>query len=154
MPREFPEHPTDPSGWPAGDITPRGMANGVYDAAVVAFPSQHQPILLIVIDCEEEFDWTNPIRGAAYTLESIKRIGPVQNLFKERGMRPTYVVGYPIVADDRSWAPLAQLQADGECQIGRTCIPGSHRHSLKHQPLRIHFKEISTPTSNLRRWRF
>ena len=123
MPREFPEHPTDSSGWPAGDITPRGVANGVYDAAVVGFPSEQQPILLIVIDCEEEFDWTNPIRGAAYTLESIKCVGPIQALFKERGMRPTYVVGYPIVADDYSWAPLAQLQADGECQIGAHLHP-------------------------------
>ncbi len=80
-------------------------------------------MLLLVIDCEEEFNWQNPVQGAAYTLESIKRLGPIQTIFKHCGMRPTYVVGYPIVADERSWAPLAQLKADGECQIGAHLHP-------------------------------
>ena len=95
----------------------------MHDFAVVDVPSSTQPILLLVIDCEEEFDWQNPFQGASYTLESIKHVGPVQKLFKARGMRPTYVVGYPIVADENAWEPLAQLRADGECQIGAHLHP-------------------------------
>jgi hypothetical protein len=86
-------------------------------------PTDRPPMLLVVIDCEEEFDWDHPLRGAEFTLESMKHIDAVQALFKERGMRPTYVVGYPIVADDRSWRPLAELQAAGGCQIGAHLHP-------------------------------
>jgi hypothetical protein len=123
VPPESPDLLISRFGPPAGGVPARPLGSTMDDFAVVDFPPAVRPALLVVIDCEEEFDWKNPIHGAEYTLESIKHIGPVQQLFKARGMRPTYVVGYPIVADQDAWRPLAQLQADGECQIGAHLHP-------------------------------
>ncbi len=89
----------------------------------VVFPAETRPTLLVTIDSEEEFDWKKPFHGEPHTLESMHRIAPLQRLFKARGMRPTYVVGYPIVTDDRAWEPLAQLHADGDCQLGAHLHP-------------------------------
>ncbi len=103
---------------------PRGaLFHHPAEYAVVQYPPAAPPALLMVIDCEEEFDWRNPVYGAEYTLESMKHIGRVQALFTDRGLRPTYVVGYPIVADEQAWRPLAQLQADHRCQIGAHLHP-------------------------------
>ena len=90
---------------------------------VVEFPADTRPTLLVTIDSEEEFDWKKPFHGEPHTLDSMQRIGPLQRLFKERGMRPTYVVGYPIVADGKAWEPLARFHADGDCQIGAHLHP-------------------------------
>jgi lipopolysaccharide biosynthesis glycosyltransferase len=109
-------HPTDTaSGGP--------LSGAASDFDIVDFPREARPILLVVIDCEEEFDWGNPVRGAAHTLKSIEHLKPVQQLFKSRGVRPTYVIDYPIVADERAWRPLARSWADGECQIGAHLHP-------------------------------
>jgi len=122
-PLDFPDSIRTEFGHPTGAGSGRLSGGAISEFDTVDFTSDAKPILLVVIDCEEEFDWLNPIHGAAYTLESIKHIKPVQQLFKARGMRPTYVVGYPIVADERTWSPLAQLEADGECQIGAHLHP-------------------------------
>ena len=117
MPRDSP----DPHASQPGLTAPLGSATYDFDRATM--PRATKPSLLVVIDCEEEFDWANPIHGAPYTLQSIGQIGPLQQVFRSRGMRPTYVVGYPIVTDETAWRPLAQLQADGACQIGAHLHP-------------------------------
>lgn len=99
---------------------------------VVSYPSDTRPTLLVVVDCEEEFDWDHPVRGAAYTLESMSRLAPLQAVLEARDVRATYVVGYPIVDDVSAWKPLARLHADGRCQVG------AHLHSWVTPPYPEH----------------
>ena len=128
MPRGHPD-PADPAanGGASRDVVPLTGA-GLPRFDVVSYPSDTKPVLLMVVDCEEEFDWDNPVRGAAYTLESMLCLGPLQAVLEPRDVRATYVVGYPIVDDATAWKPLARLHADGLCQVG------AHLHSWVTPP--------------------
>ena len=128
MPRGHPD-PADRAargGTSLGSVPLTGSDTPRFD--VVSYPSDTKPVLLMVVDCEEEFDWDNPVRGAAYTLESMLCLGPLQAVLEPRDFRATYVVGYPIVDDATAWKPLARLHADGLCQVG------AHLHSWVTPP--------------------
>ena len=78
MPRGHPD-PADRAargGTSLGSVPLTGSDTPRFD--VVSYPSDTKPVLLMVVDCEEEFDWDNPVRGAAYTLESMLCLGPLQ----------------------------------------------------------------------------
>jgi lipopolysaccharide biosynthesis glycosyltransferase len=85
--------------------------------------SPSPPILLVVIDCEEDFDWSRPLQETQYSLQSTHNLDIIQDLFAEYGMVPVYVVGYPIVDHETAWKPLAQYLAAGQCQIGAHLHP-------------------------------
>ncbi|MEM9378859.1 MAG: polysaccharide deacetylase family protein [Planctomycetota bacterium] len=85
-------------------------------------PDGMPPSLLVVLDTEEEFDWSRDFDRANTGVESIQGVGPFQATCDERGVRPTYVVTYPIATQALSRDLLAQLQADGRAQVG------AHQH--------------------------
>ncbi|MEJ0045086.1 MAG: glycosyltransferase [Rhodospirillales bacterium] len=95
----------------------------VQTGRTIAFPPSQRPVLVVVIDCEEGFDWQRPLRGTQYSLESTRRLGPVQQVFEELGVIPIYVVGYPIVDHETAWQPLARLMEQGKCLIGAHLHP-------------------------------
>jgi lipopolysaccharide biosynthesis glycosyltransferase len=80
-------------------------------------------MLLVVIDCEEDFDWAYPLQNTLYSLESTQNLDVVQAVFADFGMIPTYVVGYPIVDHETSWQPLDRLLNAGSCLIGAHLHP-------------------------------
>lgn len=77
--------------------------------------------LIITIDTEED-NW------AAYSttvnpVENIERIVPLQQLFDEFGVTPTYLVTYPVATNPRSVAILKGILDAGKCEIGMHCHP-------------------------------
>lgn len=85
--------------------------------------SPSPPLLVVVIDCEEEFDWDHPVRGAPFSVKSTSEIGSLQTLMSRYGVKPTYVVDYKIVEDDQAWRPLLAWRDRDECRIGAHLHP-------------------------------
>ena len=83
--------------------------------------------LAITIDTEED-NWGEYDRPA-YTVENQRRIPRLQELFSERGVRPTYLISYPVAASALGVEVLAKIAQRGFCEIG------SHPHPWNTPPI-------------------
>lgn len=87
------------------------------------FPREMKPKLLVFIDTEEEFDWDRPLRSTPHTVGSAKAQARAQAIFARFGVKPTYLVDYPIAASPAGYGPLADWARDGSAQIGAHLHP-------------------------------
>ncbi len=85
--------------------------------------SGRQPELLVVVDTEEEFDWTKPFDRIATATRSIPAQARAQAIYDEMGIVPTYVCTYPVACDPVAVAYLKRLQDDGRAEIGAHLHP-------------------------------
>jgi hypothetical protein len=86
-------------------------------------PAGHPPVLLVVVDTEEEFDWTAPFNRNHRSVESIAGLVPVHRMFVDHGVRPTYVIDYPVATTTASADIVAAFGADGSAEIGAHLHP-------------------------------
>lgn len=86
-------------------------------------PAGHPPVLLVVLDTEEEFDWSRPFDRRSRSVSAIQGLVPLQAMFDEIGVRPTYVVDYPVAATPGSAQVLAEFAARGVAEIGAHLHP-------------------------------
>ena len=77
-----------------------------------------RPALCVIVDTEADFDWTGPFSRDEHSLRSIAGIGRVQELFDRFGVRPTYLVDYPVATDPAAIRTLGALLDQGRCDIG------------------------------------
>src|SRR3954463_4026027 len=101
--------------------------------------------LLVGIDTEGDNQWDAAAR-ANQTFENIYALPALHALFAKHGVRPTYVVTYPVAKDTRSAETLRQLLAQGDCEIG------AHHHAWETPPcspddIRRHPYALSLPLS-------
>jgi hypothetical protein len=83
--------------------------------------------LLVGIDTEGDNQW-NAAARANQTFENIYALPRLHALFARHGVRPTYVITYPVATDARSADLLRRLQAGGDCEIG------AHHHAWETPP--------------------
>jgi peptidoglycan/xylan/chitin deacetylase (PgdA/CDA1 family) len=83
--------------------------------------------LLVGIDTEGDNQWDAAAR-ANQTFENIYALPRLHALFARHGVRPTYVITYPVATDPRSAAVLRDLVARGGCEIG------AHHHAWETPP--------------------
>ena len=83
--------------------------------------------LLVGIDTEGDNQWDAAAR-ADQRFENIYALPRLHALFARHGVRPTYVITYPVAKDARSAAVLRDLQAGGDCEIG------AHHHAWETPP--------------------
>src|SRR5437763_3506652 len=83
--------------------------------------------LLVGIDTEGDNQWDAAAR-ANQRFENIYALPRLHALFARHGVRPTYVITYPVAADARSAEGLRGLQAGGDCEIG------AHHHAWETPP--------------------
>ena len=81
------------------------------------------PSLAVVVDTEEEFDWSKPHSRAETRVEHIKHLTRAQSIFERYGVRPTYVVDYPVASQEAGYRPLREWLDDGRCEIGAHLHP-------------------------------
>ncbi|MHB8995586.1 MAG: polysaccharide deacetylase family protein [Armatimonadota bacterium] len=81
--------------------------------------------LLITIDTEADNEWDLTTPRA---FENIQRLPDFQQVCDQYGARPTYLVAYDVVQDDRSRETLQQLARTGRCEIG------AHLHAWSTPP--------------------
>ena len=82
-----------------------------------------RPILCTIIDAEEEFHWGRPVSPNNNATSSIRHQKRAQEVFACYGVRPTYLVTYPIASDPAAAGVLRDYLADGRCEIGAQLHP-------------------------------
>ncbi len=101
-------------------------------------PADEPPRLLVVVDTEEEFDWGAPFDRDATTVDAMGHQSRAQALCASFGLAPTYVVDYPVAAQEAGYRPIGEWVADGAATIG------AHLHPWVSPP---HDEEVSVRNS-------
>ncbi len=83
--------------------------------------------LLVGIDTEGDNQWDAAAR-ANQTFENIYALPRLQARFARHGVRPTYVITYPVATDPRSAEMLRELLAGSDVEIG------AHHHAWETPP--------------------
>jgi peptidoglycan/xylan/chitin deacetylase (PgdA/CDA1 family) len=83
--------------------------------------------LLCGIDTEGDNQWDARARERQ-TFENIYALPALHALFARHGVRPTYVMTYPVATDPRSASVMRALRDAGDCEIG------AHHHAWETPP--------------------
>lgn len=142
--------PSDPV--PCG---PPRTADGLpHPVPIARSPAGDAPVLHVVIDTEEEFDWSAPFDRSATSTRALEALPRAQALFEEFGIRPTYAVDLPVVAGEPGRSLMAELVRSGRAEIAaqqhpwvcppfdeelgpRTSFPGNLPPELEAAKLRV-----------------
>jgi hypothetical protein len=81
------------------------------------------PELLIVVDTEEEFDWTKPFSRESVATRSIPAQARAHEIYDRLCIVPTYVVDYPVATDPEAVGFLGALRDAGQAEIGAHLHP-------------------------------
>lgn len=92
-------------------------------ATPAILPADHPPLLLVVVDTEEEFDWSLPHARENTRVKAIAAQSLAQEIFARHQIVPTYVVDHPVAATPAAVRVLKAFQDRGECQIGAHLHP-------------------------------
>jgi hypothetical protein len=92
-------------------------------ATPIDVPPSERPTLFVVVDTEEEFDWSAPFSRQSTGVTAMRHIGRAQHIFDRFGVTPTYVVDYPVASQREGAAPLVELAAGGRATIGAHLHP-------------------------------
>ena len=103
-----------------------------------ALPASDRPRLFVVIDTEEEFDWSAPYSRDNVGVTAMKHVGSAQRIFDAFGVVPTYVIDYPVASQPDGFAPLLEIARAGRCTIG------AHLHPWVNPP---YVEDVTTRNS-------
>jgi len=84
---------------------------------------QDKANLVVVIDTEEEFDWSGGHSRSNTSVRSTRRVERIQCVFDQYKITPTYVIDYPIVSQPDGYCPLQEIHRSGRCLIGAHLHP-------------------------------
>ena len=101
------------------------------------------PQLIVVIDTEEEFDWNKPVDRRSTSVVSMQYIHRVQDIFDDYGIKPCYVIDYPIASQQEAYQYLVEIFKDNRCEIG------AHLHPWVTPPETEELISINTYPGNL-----
>jgi glycosyltransferase involved in cell wall biosynthesis len=111
------------------------------------------PYLLVVIDAEEEFDWS-VVPSSSISVKAMRHQDRAQRIFERYGIIPTYAVDFAVAAQADGYEPLRDYLQDGKCEIGaqlhpwvnppieedltvRNSFPGNLPAALEFEKLRV-----------------
>ncbi|MGE4579974.1 MAG: polysaccharide deacetylase family protein [Desulfuromonadales bacterium] len=97
--------------------------------------------LVVTIDTEED-NWANYSR-TDNPVENIRCLVDLQALFDRYGVRPTYLVSYPVATNPESVSILRRFQEEGKCEIGAHC------HPWNTPPFEEELNDLNTMLCNL-----
>nr|CRH08049.1 Conserved protein of unknown function. putative WalW protein [Candidatus Magnetococcus massalia] len=86
-------------------------------------PENHPPTLQVVVDTEESFDWSAPFDPTATDVSHMEGVLKPQEIFNRFGLRPIYVVDYPVASQPAGYGPLKELLEKDQCRIGAHLHP-------------------------------
>ncbi|RMD49373.1 MAG: hypothetical protein D6830_05015 [Ignavibacteria bacterium] len=99
---------------------------------------------LITIDTEEEGLWGgNYLRHQDCTVENIQYLPAFQNFCNELGLKPTYLIDYPVAVNPKAQSILKSLLAQGNCEVG------THLHPWCNPPYEEEINYQNSYVSNL-----
>ncbi len=83
--------------------------------------------LLVGIDTEGDNQWSAEARRNQ-AFENLYALPALHARFQKHGVRPTYLITWPVARDPRSAAVLRELRSGGDCEIG------AHHHAWETPP--------------------
>jgi hypothetical protein len=86
-------------------------------------PEDHPPLLLVVVDTEEEFDWSRPHARENTSVTAIAAQRVAQAIFANHAITPTYVIDYPVASSPAAVEALRAFADRGYCRIGAHLHP-------------------------------
>ena len=101
------------------------------------------PVLFVVVDTEEEFDWTAPFSRANTSVTHVRDIGRFQDICDRFGVRPIYVMDHPIATTPESVAVFSGLHRERRAEIG------CHLHSWVNPPFTEEVSALNSYQANL-----
>jgi hypothetical protein len=81
------------------------------------------PTLMVLIDTEENFDWSKPLARENTDVTAMRSQVKAHRIFEKFGIKPVYVADYPVVSQNDGAEPLRELLKDGSCVIGAHLHP-------------------------------
>lgn len=122
---------TDPTD--SMSVSPAG--EGV---SYASFGADTPPILVVVVDTEETFDWKEPLSRHNISVSWTGGLQQVTDINDDYGIRPTYLMDYPIAIADETSAAFRSLVEQGVCEVG------AHLHPWVNPP---HDEELNEQNS-------
>lgn len=107
-------------------------------ATPIELDSHIRPMLLVVVDTEEEFDWDKPFSRDARSTANMREQHRAQAILDRYGATPLYVIDHPIAADPWAMGWLREISDDGRAEIG------SHLHTWVTPP----YSELVSPENS------
>jgi peptidoglycan/xylan/chitin deacetylase (PgdA/CDA1 family) len=89
----------------------------------IRFPEQQPPLLVVIIDTEEEFDWAKPFSRDSVGVTHIRSQARAQAAFGRYGLKPLYAIDYPVATQPPAFEPLREWLQAGTCEIGTHLHP-------------------------------
>ncbi len=77
-----------------------------------------QPLCCLAVDAEEDFDWNRPVRATGFSTECMHRIADLQGIVAAYGLRPTYLMTFPVLEDADAVRMIRCQYERGECDLG------------------------------------
>lgn len=90
---------------------------------IIDWPADTPPLLVVVVDTEAEFDWAQPTPRRARGVSSVKCQVKTQPIFERYGVRPTFVLDYPVSHIPEGYEFVRDLHRSGACEIGAHLQP-------------------------------
>lgn len=87
-----------------------------------------QPMLVVVVDTEEEFDWAAPFARKARATANMREQHRAQAVLDRHGVVPLYAIDHPVACDEWAVGWLRETAEDGRCEVG------AHLHSWVTPP--------------------
>lgn len=82
-----------------------------------------RPVCCLVVDAEEDFDWTMPVQATDYSTDCMRRIADLQEIVSAYRVKPSYLLTYPVLQDAQVVNILRRQLARGECDMGLQLHP-------------------------------
>ncbi len=104
---------SSPKGKPAITATLKGS---FFDDVETSF--LQRPTLTAIIDTEADFDWHAPFSREDHGTASVLQQSRAQCLFDRFGIKPTYLIDYPVATDPAACAVLRDFVDQGKADVG------------------------------------
>jgi len=111
-----------------------------------SLPAGERPVLVVIVDTEEEFAWDRPFDRASVGTTSIAGQPLMhERVFDKFGVVPTYVCDWPVATTRPAAATLRRLMEEGRCEIG------THLHPWVSPPHQEEVTRFNSYAGNLPR---
>jgi hypothetical protein len=90
---------------------------------IIDWPAEQTPMLVVVVDTEAEFDWEAHGPRRAVGVSSVKYQDRAQQIFARYGVRPTFVLDYPVSSTPEAYEFIREVHRSGACEIGAHLQP-------------------------------
>ncbi|MEO8715510.1 MAG: polysaccharide deacetylase family protein [Acetobacteraceae bacterium] len=116
----------------------------LFGAAYRAIPERPgPPRLYVVVDTEAEFDWSKPFARHLVGVSNVAAQKGGQAVLERYGVRPIYVIDYPVATQPTAIETLAAIRARGACEIG------AHLHPWTNPPFTEAVSVLNSYPGNL-----